>query len=51
MGTLTVFFVFFYLLAILTYGVSIPSGLFVPCILCGASYGRIMGIYMSDTSG
>jgi len=49
-GSLVSFFVFFYLLAILTYGVSIPSGLFVPCILCGASYGRIMGIFMSDAS-
>lgn len=45
--TLLMYFVFFYLLAVVTYGVSIPSGLFVPCILCGSSYGRLVGMYVS----
>lgn len=26
-----------------TYGVSIPSGLFVPALVCGAAYGRFVG--------
>lgn len=30
----------FYLLAIISIGVSLPTGLFVPSILCGAAYGR-----------
>lgn len=34
----------FYLLAVLTYGVSCPTGLFVPSILCGAAYGRLVGV-------
>jgi len=42
-ASLLTFFVSFYALAILTYGVALPSGLFVPCILCGASYGRAVG--------
>eukprot|EP00210_Caulerpa_lentillifera_P000903 g874.t1 len=45
--SLLLYFVFFYILAILTYGVSIPSGLFVPCILCGSSYGRLVGMYVN----
>lgn len=37
---LGLFFVLFFFLSCWTYGASVPSGLFVPCILCGASYGR-----------
>nr|XP_039270585.1 chloride transport protein 6-like [Styela clava] len=37
---LAVFFVLFFFLSCWTYGASVPSGLFVPCILCGAAYGR-----------
>lgn len=35
-----------YSLALLTYGIAVPSGLFVPAILCGATYGRIVGMVM-----
>lgn len=35
-----------YSLALLTYGIAVPSGLFVPAILCGATYGRIVGMIM-----
>ncbi|GMH34108.1 hypothetical protein BSKO_01942 [Bryopsis sp. KO-2023] len=45
--TLVGYFVAFFLLATLTYGVSIPSGLFVPSILCGASYGRLVGMFVT----
>jgi hypothetical protein len=40
--------VLFYALAIITTGVTVPSGLFVPCILCGASYGRAVGFLMTE---
>mmetsp|Transcript_11530 Transcript_11530/g.32699 ORF Transcript_11530/g.32699 Transcript_11530/m.32699 type:complete len:826 (+) Transcript_11530:309-2786(+) len=49
--TLTLFFVFFFGLSILTYGVTVPSGLFVPSILCGASYGRLVGMLMTELNG
>ncbi|XP_065825999.1 H(+)/Cl(-) exchange transporter 7-like [Oscarella lobularis] len=47
-GLLTVFFFFFvfFLLTCWTYGVSVPSGLFVPCILSGAAFGRLFGVIM-----
>ncbi|XP_071752492.1 H(+)/Cl(-) exchange transporter 6 isoform X2 [Centroberyx gerrardi] len=40
--TLSVFFLLYFLLACWTYGVSVPSGLFVPALLCGASFGRLV---------
>ncbi|CAB1329620.1 unnamed protein product, partial [Coregonus sp. 'balchen'] len=40
--TLTVFFVLYFLLSCWTYGVSVPSGLFVPSLLCGAAFGRLV---------
>eukprot|EP00241_Pyramimonas_parkeae_P016914 CAMPEP_0114281078 /NCGR_PEP_ID=MMETSP0059-20121206/2786_1 /TAXON_ID=36894 /ORGANISM="Pyramimonas parkeae, Strain CCMP726" /LENGTH=755 /DNA_ID=CAMNT_0001401535 /DNA_START=189 /DNA_END=2456 /DNA_ORIENTATION=- len=49
--SLTTFFLFFYALAILTYGISVPAGLFVPGILCGASYGRLVGYAMTEFHG
>lgn len=41
--TLLVFFFATYGLGIITYGIAIPSGLFIPVILAGASYGRLVG--------
>eukprot|EP00850_Spirogloea_muscicola_P013190 SM000088S23731 [mRNA] locus=s88:359105:362896:- [translate_table: standard] len=43
---LSIFMVTFYLLAVVTYGIAVPSGLFVPAIMCGATYGRIAGMAM-----
>ncbi|XP_055022289.1 H(+)/Cl(-) exchange transporter 6 [Boleophthalmus pectinirostris] len=40
--SLSVFFVLYLLLACWTYGVSVPSGLFVPSLLCGAALGRLL---------
>lgn len=40
--TLAVFFLLYFLLACWTYGVSVPSGLFVPSLLCGAAFGRLV---------
>jgi H+/Cl- antiporter ClcA len=47
-GTLITFVTFFYGLAVLTYGMALPTGLFVPSILCGAAYGRLVGIFVAD---
>lgn len=40
--TLGLFFVLYFLLACWTYGISVPSGLFVPSLLCGAAFGRLV---------
>ena len=37
------FFVFYISLAVLTYGIAVPSGLFVPSLLSGAAFGRLFG--------
>eukprot|EP00049_Salpingoeca_infusionum_P002964 m.61731 g.61731 ORF g.61731 m.61731 type:complete len:816 (-) comp11878_c0_seq3:424-2871(-) len=42
-GTLAIFAAVYWFLACITYGLAIPSGLFVPCILTGASWGRLLG--------
>jgi chloride channel 7 len=47
-SSLITFVVCFYFLAVITYGISCPVGLFVPGILCGAAYGRLVGIYVAD---
>jgi H+/Cl- antiporter ClcA len=33
----------YFVLAVVTYGVKVPSGLFVPGIILGATFGRVMG--------
>eukprot|EP00878_Enallax_costatus_P009990 GHUV01010428.1.p1 GENE.GHUV01010428.1~~GHUV01010428.1.p1 ORF type:complete len:619 (+),score=131.54 GHUV01010428.1:162-2018(+) len=47
-GTLITFVVMFFLLAVLSYGMALPTGLFVPSILCGAAYGRLVGVFVAD---
>lgn len=42
--TLTLFCVTYYILAVWTYGLAIPSGLFIPSLLIGAAWGRLVGI-------
>ncbi|KAJ7538540.1 hypothetical protein O6H91_11G053500 [Diphasiastrum complanatum] len=44
--SLLIFLVTSYTLALLTYGILVPSGLFVPAILFGATYGRLTGMFM-----
>ncbi|XP_062507663.1 H(+)/Cl(-) exchange transporter 7-like isoform X1 [Corticium candelabrum] len=44
LATLGIFFCVYFLLACLTYGLGVPSGLFVPCILTGATFGRFVGV-------
>ena len=50
-STLVVFLALYYSLAIVTYGIAVPSGLFVPSIMIGSAYGRIVGIAMSNLAG
>ncbi|KAF2582791.1 hypothetical protein F2Q68_00002158 [Brassica cretica] len=49
-STLAIFFFFVYFLGIITYGIAIPSGLFIPVILAGASYGRLVGRLLGPVS-
>uniref|UniRef100_A0A1D1Y3E3 Chloride channel protein n=2 Tax=Anthurium amnicola TaxID=1678845 RepID=A0A1D1Y3E3_9ARAE len=48
--SILLFFVTSYFLGILSYGVVAPSGLFVPVILTGATYGRYIGMLMGSRS-
>jgi chloride channel 7 len=50
-SSLLIYLMTAYSLALLTYGIAVPSGLFVPAILCGAAYGRIMGMVMASIYG
>ncbi|CAM6118423.1 unnamed protein product [Calypogeia fissa] len=51
LSSLMIYFVSSYMLALMTYGIAVPSGLFVPAILCGATYGRATGMVMTSTFG
>jgi chloride channel 7 len=42
--------VMFFSLAVLTYGTAVPSGQFVPGIMIGATYGRLVGILVVNAS-
>ncbi|ERN14339.1 putative chloride channel-like protein CLC-g isoform X1 [Amborella trichopoda] len=48
--SILIFFFATYILGILSYGIVVPSGLFVPVILTGATYGRLVGILMGSRS-
>ena len=45
------FAVIYYILTFWTYGLSVPSGLFVPCILTGAAWGRLLGQVLTSYVG
>ncbi|KAL7561898.1 hypothetical protein ACA910_014271 [Epithemia clementina (nom. ined.)] len=42
-GALFMFFIPYIMLATITYGIAVPSGLFVPSLLSGAAFGRLFG--------
>ena len=42
--TVALFGVCYFFLACWTYGLSVPSGLFIPSLLTGAAWGRLVGI-------
>ena len=48
--SLLMFFPFYWLLSVITYGVAVPSGLFVPALLCGATWGRMVGVAFNSIS-
>ncbi|VDK76725.1 unnamed protein product [Litomosoides sigmodontis] len=43
-STLLIFAVEYYLLSLWTYGLSVPSGIFIPTLLTGAAWGRLIGV-------
>jgi chloride channel 7 len=50
-GSMVAFFLASYALGVLSYGVVAPSGLFVPIILTGATYGRLVAMLLGSRSG
>ncbi|XP_068637825.1 putative chloride channel-like protein CLC-g [Aristolochia californica] len=49
-SSILLFLVTSYFLGVLSYGIVLPSGLFVPVILTGATYGRFVGMMMGSRS-
>ncbi|KAG9141956.1 hypothetical protein Leryth_009316 [Lithospermum erythrorhizon] len=47
-SSLVIFFVLYFILGLITFGIAVPSGLFLPIILMGSAYGRILGIAMGS---
>lgn len=48
MGSLWIFFVLYCILGLFTFGIATPSGLFLPIILMGSAYGRMLGAAMGS---
>ncbi|KAM1769826.1 hypothetical protein ACFX11_044843 [Malus domestica] len=46
--SLLIFFVLYCILGLFTLGIAVPSGLFLPIILMGSAYGRLIGIAMQS---
>lgn len=44
--TLTLFWASYFMLACWTYGLAVPSGLFIPSLLVGAAWGRMVGMLL-----
>ncbi|XP_047952269.1 chloride channel protein CLC-d-like isoform X2 [Salvia hispanica] len=44
--TLLTFLVMFYSLAVVTFGTAVPAGQFVPGIMIGSTYGRLVGMFV-----
>ncbi|PSS08425.1 Chloride channel-like protein CLC-g [Actinidia chinensis var. chinensis] len=49
-SSILIFFVTCFFLSIFSYGIVAPTGLFVPVILTGASYGRLVGMLIGSQS-
>ncbi|KAG9481891.1 hypothetical protein GDO78_010885 [Eleutherodactylus coqui] len=49
--TLSFFCCVYFLLSCWTYGMSVPSGLFVPSLLCGAAFGRLVANLLKSYLG
>jgi chloride channel 7 len=46
--TLITFGVAYWMVSVITYGIAVPSGLFVPVMVSGAAFGRLMGEILAD---
>ncbi|KAJ7974788.1 Chloride channel protein [Quillaja saponaria] len=46
--SLLIFFAVYCILGLITFGIAVPSGLFLPIILMGSAYGRFLGIVMGS---
>ncbi|KAI4348303.1 hypothetical protein L6164_009038 [Bauhinia variegata] len=44
--SLLIFFALYCILGLITFGIAVPSGLFLPIILMGSGYGRLLGMLM-----
>ncbi|KAF9603020.1 hypothetical protein IFM89_033647 [Coptis chinensis] len=44
--SLIIYFVLYCILGLFTFGIAVPSGLFLPIILMGSAYGRLLGLFM-----
>jgi len=49
--TLSMFLPVYWILSCITYGISVPSGLFVPALLCGATWGRMVYLLCATLFG
>lgn len=45
MSTLAIFFITYFFLSVITYGLSISSGIFIPALLIGAVFGRMVALF------
>ncbi|KAL5864481.1 hypothetical protein ACOSQ3_001995 [Xanthoceras sorbifolium] len=48
--SLLIFFALYCILGLFTFGIAVPSGLFLPIILIGSAYGRLLGMAMGSYS-
>lgn len=46
-ATLVIFILPYFFLACWTYGLKVPSGLFIPSLLIGAAWGRLIGVLLN----
>ncbi|XP_061198262.1 H(+)/Cl(-) exchange transporter 7-like isoform X3 [Saccostrea echinata] len=46
--SLVAFILVFFLLGVWTYGLSVSSGVFIPCLAIGAAWGRLVGIGVAN---
>lgn len=46
--SLLIYFILYSILGLFTFGIAVPSGLFLPIILMGSAYGRLLGIAMGS---
>lgn len=51
MKTLSIFLIIYYLLTVITYGLSVSSGVFIPSLLIGATGGRLVGLVLLQLFG